>query len=76
MRIIFVRNHAVWDYLDVPPTEYASIVAAKSSGAVFNERVRGRYDSIPITINEETEGQRVAATKKRRGQLVMLDNYE
>lgn len=75
MRIEFVRNHAIWDYLGVPPTEYASLVAAPSPGAVFNERIRGRYDAIQIHV-EEVEERTVPASKKRRGQIVMLDSYE
>lgn len=75
MRIYFVRNEAVWDYLDCPATEYASMVAANSPGAVFNERVKGRYASVQITVNE-VEGKTAEPVKKRRGQIVMLDNYE
>lgn len=75
LRVHFIRNNAVWDYLDVAPTEYASLAAAKSPGAVFNERIRGRYDAVPIRTVEE-EGERRPAAKQQRGQIVLLDNYD
>ena len=33
----------IYDYLDVPRTEYAALVAAPSKGRYFNVRIRNRY---------------------------------
>lgn len=47
MRVCFHAG-AVWDYFEVWPADFASLVSAYSLGEVFNKRIRNIYRSMRV----------------------------
>ena len=42
MRAVF-HSGAIHDHVDVPPEEYAALMAAESHGKHYNARIKGKY---------------------------------
>jgi hypothetical protein len=47
LEVEFVRG-AVYQYFDVPPSEYQALMNADSHGRYFNANIRDDYDYLPI----------------------------
>jgi hypothetical protein len=43
MVIQFLSTRSSWSFADVEPGDFALLCLAESPGAVFNQRIRGRY---------------------------------
>lgn len=44
---VWFRSRAVWDYLDVPATQYFTMrYAPYSVGALYNQAIKGKYHSV------------------------------
>lgn len=42
------NSGAIYQYADVPPTEYVDLTCADSVGKFFNKEIKGNYDFIKI----------------------------
>ncbi|HEY1710253.1 MAG TPA: KTSC domain-containing protein [Rhizomicrobium sp.] len=43
LRVTFRGSNKTYDYLGVPPADYAALMASASRGAWFNNHIRDRY---------------------------------
>jgi len=52
------NSGAIWHYLDVPPEEYAGLMAAESKGRYMHTHIlHGAYVDVPMHIPPQRRGR-------------------
>lgn len=61
LTVVFRSNNSVRTYGDVPPELFSEFVSAKSVGSFYNQRIKGKFESVKgNTVTDEQVAEAVA----------------